>query len=45
MLFGFLIAYIYNWRMALVVTALLPVVATAGFYQMKCAARAAAHAC
>jgi ABC-type multidrug transport system fused ATPase/permease subunit len=35
LLFGFLIAYAYNWRMALVVTALLPVVALAGFYQMK----------
>lgn len=35
LLFGFLIAYAYNWRMALVVTGLLPVVALAGFYQMK----------
>lgn len=35
LVFGFLIAYAYNWRMALVVTALLPVVAIAGIYQMK----------
>jgi ATP-binding cassette subfamily B (MDR/TAP) protein 1 len=35
LLFGFLIAFAYNWRMALLVTGLLPLVALAGFYQMK----------
>jgi ABC-type multidrug transport system fused ATPase/permease subunit len=33
--FGFLIAYAYNWRMALLVTALLPVVSTAGYFHIK----------
>jgi ATP-binding cassette subfamily B (MDR/TAP) protein 1 len=32
---GYVIAFIYNWRMALLVTGLAPLVAVGGYFQMQ----------